>query len=660
MILYKAGDDNLYIRYNLESFMKKSLIFLSLLFLLPLVSAEFLFSQTQEVYSFGDRVNAQLTVTSDYPESDFLEVNLECSQNTLNLYRSPLSFSGQGQKSIDLSFDVTPAILGSLSGTCVFSADYAGQQKASSQFLITREIIIEPSFEKTSYKPDEVLRLTGTARTPNGRSLQGYADLSFSDIHLSAPMTAGRFSFNFTLPHAFVPGEHELSVHIYEKSPNGEVTNEGTFVKTIRIAELLDKLTVVPSSTELLSGDNITVEVFAFNQVQAPVSGDVALTLVNPEGKTVSSKIVSSGTVQHFYFDLNATPGVWTLQASSEGKTDSVPLSMLEHELATFYVENETLIVSNVGNVPYSETLEIAFNSLTVVREVSVPFGSVRKFKLSAPDAEYTITVRDGQQEYLAQHIPLTGRAIDVGQYGLFDFSQLYLPGAIILALLVAFVAVRMYNSRRIHYSDEPLQPRIRPVTNTVALTSSSFSEGQKEDAVILALSLGQRPEHEEGITFIGDFRSLVKSSGGYLEDEGTVLLGIYTQRIAGPEFMQKAVKTGWAASQKIAEYNRLARYKVKAGLGLSDGQLITGYEGKKLSYASVQNTIGRAKNLAAQSRGDLLIPDSLYHKIVSDIRAVRAEKGWKVTSVKDSEQHTKFINSFMKRNDFRNTGLRK
>ncbi len=637
--------------------MKRGLLLFLILLVLPLSSGEILFSQVGQSYSFGDRIEAGLTVVADSAQTDFLTVFIRCGQSEMDFYRAPLTLAQGEQRFVDLSFLTTNALFNSLSGTCFFDASYAGQQRQSPSFLLTRVLIIEPVIEKTLYRPDEVVKISGVARTPNGRAASGYADVSFAGLSLSVPVRDGQFSLEIILPHAIAPSEHELFLRVYERDSAGFVSNEGNYTKNLTVVSVVDKVSVVPSSYELTPGELLVFTPYVFDQVGTKMSHDLSGRLYDPEGTLVFSRIFSSGIEHTYNVSLNATPGNWILEVETQSKEDSVSLHVLEYEAASFEIENSTLIVHNIGNVPYEETVQVSFNDVTVVRDVSIPVGGMRRLKLSAPPSTYTIAVRDSTNELVTSGIPLTGRAIDIGEYSSLGGVRLIFPAlAIIVVLGLLFFGIRYYRARRLHYGDVEPSSRMQPMPRTVNLTSASFNQGEKEDAAIVSLSVA-RPSHNEGIGLIDDFKSTLTTMGGHVVDEGTALVGLFTPRVSGVDYLQKALRAGFECSTKAQDYNRLARYKVKVGAGVVDGQLITGYEGKKLSYASVQNSIGRSKNMAAASAGSqgvLLASESFYRKVASEVSAARAEKGWKILKIKDHAKHTTFVNTFLKRNDFK------
>lgn len=654
-MVYKSGDDNLYIRVVSILCMKKGVFLLLVLLVIPFTSAELLFSQLGQSYSFGDQATAQLTVTSNIAQTDFLDADVVCGQSRIDFYRAPLTFSQPGEKTVDLSFMVSQALFDTITGTCAFSASYGESTRESSSFILTRTLIIEPTFAKTIYAPDEKVVITGTARTPNGRAVNGYADVSFAGLSFSGLVKDGQFSLELALPHAIAPSEHELSIHVYEKDSAGYISNEGTFTKNIGITELFDKISIVTSSPRVVPGEQFTYTVFALDQVGNKISRDVLVQLYDPSGTIVFSHTIPSGVEQVYPFNSDAAMGYWKLEAQQDTKKETVLLNVPENQLATFQLEGGSVIAQNIGNVPYKKIVEFMFDNVSVSKEVSIPLGGTRKLKLSAPSSTYTISINDGQNELVSAGVSLTGRAIDVGNTGSLSNVLSIIPALVIVGVIVIlFFWVKQQRSRRFNYGESPSVARVHSIPKTVNFTSARFSEGEKEDATLVAVFIPQRPSHEEGIGLISDLRASLTGSGAHVIDEGTVVVGLFTKRVSGDDFMARALRSAFECSQKVQEYNRLARYKVRAGVGIVDGQLITGYEKGKLSYASVQNSIGRAKNLAAASEGSLLASDSLYRKMASAVSAERAEKGWKITRVKDHTRHNSFIDGFVKRNDFR------
>ncbi|MEK6898780.1 MAG: hypothetical protein AABW79_01650 [Nanoarchaeota archaeon] len=639
--------------------MKKLVFILFVLaFIAPIVSAEILFSQLGQSYSFGDQVNAKLTLTSEVAQTDYLVVKLMCGTSSVEFYRVPVSFSGAGEKEIDLSFMTSTALFSELSGNCNFDATYSGENRQSSSFLLTRSLFIEPVFEKRVYLPDEIVKVSGTAKTPNGRAIEGYATASFAGVTLSVPVRAGSFAFEFKLPHDIAPSEQEFSLRVYEKDSAGYVSNEASYTTSLTISEILDKISIVVKEDQITPGLKSSFSVYAFDQVGNKIFRDAIFRIYSPQGKVVYSEVFATDSVKEYYFEPNSSSGNWRFEAESESKKDVLNVYAVENEQASFFVEDGTLVVKNIGNVDYNEVVNILFNDVSLARELSVPVGETKKLKLSAPDSNYTITVSDGREQFLGVNVPLTGRAIDVSESSFLSSGYSFLPFIILLVLVVGGIfGIRSYRANRSYgmISNEPAFQK-NVVTRTVNLTSASFSDGEKEDAAIMALSIGNIGRNESA-SLIGEIKAEMQKEKAHVIDEGSMLIGLFTKRIGGEDFNQRALRAAYNSSLKLQEHSKSDRLKLNAGIGVSDGQLITGYEKGKLSYASVQNSIGRAKNIAASSGGNLVVGEGYYRKIMGDVNAERAEKGWKINRMKDHASHKGFIDKFTERNNFRRLG---
>lgn len=627
--------------------MKKSLILL-LFLLVPISSAEIYFSQPDSAYSFGDNLELRGTLGSGISQADFLIVRFYCGQSNVEIYRSPFSFSQPGEKNFDISLALTEDLLGNMSGNCFLRGNFGAQQGDSSEFLVTRSLIVESSVDKTIYKPSEQVKLSGVARTPNGRGAEGSVEIRLGDLYLASPVTNGKFSMNFTVPQNAAPGEQDIDIFVYEKDSFGQVTNSFRADKPIMVSEMINHIDI-ETDGQITPGSEFEIGVSVFNQVQNKISRDVSIKIFDSSGREVKSKTIHSGSVEHYSVPDNAVPGRWRIEAETEGVRDEFELLILENEKAEFRMENDTLVVRNVGNVDYNEVVEIAFGNTTLFKEVNIPIGGERRFKLSAPDSVYDVSVRESKGEYSFGSIPLTGRAVDIGEVGSYS-SQIFLPLLIIIFIVALFFGVHYYNGRRSKHDYSVRE--VKSVPRTVALTSAKFSDGEKEDAAILAVIVNNRSN--EASSLISEIKSQIGMGKGYVKDDGNLILGIYTKRLAGEDVNSKALRAGWAISQKIIDHNRLERHKFRVGVGVGDGQLITGYSAGKFSYASVQNSIGRAKNLAASSNGELLLSDSFYRKIVSEVSASKKGNGWHVTRVKDHDSHGAFVDNFLKRNQFK------
>ena len=82
--------------------MKKSLYFIvliSIIFILPIASAEIFFSQPKALYNIGDEFNFTLTLAPNSDTNGFITVALLCSQGLpRDFYKSPANVKNGEEK----------------------------------------------------------------------------------------------------------------------------------------------------------------------------------------------------------------------------------------------------------------------------------------------------------------------------------------------------------------------------------------------------------------------------------------------------------------------------------------------------------------------------------------------------------------------------------
>ena len=75
---------------------------------------------------------------------------------------------------------------------------------------------------------------------------------------------------------------------------------------------------------------------------------------------------------------------------------------------------NNTLIVTNIGNVRYVGPLEISIGSSVEVKQIDLEIGESKNFNLHAPDGTYLIRTNNGNNASVLGNVALTGNAVRV------------------------------------------------------------------------------------------------------------------------------------------------------------------------------------------------------------------------------------------------------
>src|SRR3989344_1848307 len=115
-----------------------------------------------------------------------------------------------------------------------------------------------------------------------------------------------------------------------------------------------------------------------------------------------------------------------------------------EVENATFSLQDGTLTVINIGNVPYENVLEITIGSVIEVTNVYVPVSKSKKFNLKAPDGSYTVSLSEGSTSYDLGNVFLTGRAVKVSDSDSY-LSDGVSPWVLWIFIFIGLIFIALY-----------------------------------------------------------------------------------------------------------------------------------------------------------------------------------------------------------------------
>ena len=122
---------------------------------------------------------------------------------------------------------------------------------------------------------------------------------------------------------------------------------------------------------------------------------------------------------------------------------------MGEVEEGEFGCDGLVITITNVGNVIYKRTSDGAIGNESMVLDLNIGLGEVRKFGLGAPSGEYEVVIDDGI--YSVNHRDLlTGKAISISD--LKDVGVVRGYSVIWLVLIVVLGGVGFVLFRRCFY----------------------------------------------------------------------------------------------------------------------------------------------------------------------------------------------------------------
>jgi hypothetical protein len=315
-----------------------------------------------------------------------------------------------------------------------------------------------------------------------------------------------------------------------------------------------------------------------------------------------------------------------------------------EKALVSFELRNNTVIVTNIGNVRYNRDIQIELNGKPFVKKVDLDVGESQEFRLTGPAGDYDVKIGDGETEVVANSVPLTGHTIDVEELenkgsGLGVSSTfVWVFVIVILGIGVFFFFKNLMKKKSFAYPLPKLSNlRIRKTPKVVRLDAQGrivrendgmkkpekiqkaplvppsqaeqvlVLKGQRNPAVVIAIKIKNKISDtakqslESAIEHVYDKRGAVYEQGDYIFIMLSPLMTrTYKNEIEAAKIAEKIVLG-------LKEHNKKFKDKIEFGIGISTGNVINKIEDKRFKFTALGNFITSAKRLADSSNEQIL-----------------------------------------------------
>jgi hypothetical protein len=650
---------------------KRGLVIFSFTLILLLIqfsSAEIFIGQTEGVYSVGDDLYLEIKVESSSSVDDFLTALLKCKGEEEILLRMPLSVRAGQEKQIDNNISLTKSFLGNIMGECVIEATFFDEKEQSQFFEISDFVDVELSVSKTEIEPGDNVVVTGDAKKKNLEPVEGFVEINVPEIgvNLKDQVKKGRFVSNFTFPESAVSGKYELKARVYEKDKKGQISNEGSSSMNIGIKQVPTKLEIAINEQGVQPGGNLTFKVFIYDQVNEEVDGDVSVVVYDSFEEIIWKRLVKTNQLVSINVDTNSSPGYWQIEASKNDLNVKRLFYLEENEEAEFKLINDTLLITNIGNVPYRKAVQIAIGNEVEIKQMDLFVGESKKFRLLAPDGDYKISVTDGTNSFSRGNVALTGNVIGVmdvrKQVSMINRYPIVWLFLIVVMGLFLVTLVQKFGKRQLSvYAPSFLKKKVenkveiikrKNENNDIEAEKTLVPQGNKEEASVIALRVNSdklSQESEKQIkSLIGNFKqkkaAVLKSGDIYL----IIFTPTLTKTFDNPVI---AAESALKIKQSIEKYNSSSQNKIDFGIGIHSGNVIAKIDEGKLKFTSLGDTLSRSRNFSGISEKDILLSPEFYRKNISKIKGEKIMKkekeAYRLNHLSVREKYEEFIKDF-------------
>jgi hypothetical protein len=188
----------------------------------------------------------------------------------------------------------------------------------------------------------------------------------------------------------------------------------GIFMILVLVAGVSAERLSIDIGNSYSPGENINFKVTIFDDSNNKLDERIEVMIQDYYTEVVYEGDVNSGEGVSFKLPEDAEGGYWAVTAKYKNIEKKELFSVSEAEKIEVNLEGDKLIISNIGNVPYSKSIQIAIGSH--IESVYIPLdkGEIKRIRLTAPAGEYDVRISDGTEENTHQFsgVVLTGNVI--------------------------------------------------------------------------------------------------------------------------------------------------------------------------------------------------------------------------------------------------------
>ncbi len=660
--------------------MKRGIIILIFIVLLSsFISADIIFTQQPgQIYSLGDTISIPVMVKTVRDVSGLLQMDLICNGTAVNFYKNGVNLLAGKEKNFDSSLVLTRGNIGNSKGKCniraiLYNEEYAVDDKLSNEFKISDLLNIEASLQKTEFNPGESIAIAGKVTRETGQNSNGFveADIVSNGINQNiiqfGIVTAGNFDINLSLLGNLKAGSYSLRIRASEKNSDGITTNEGIVYYTILVRQVPTNLELIMENREVTPGKSLKAKTILHDQTGENIASKVSITIKNAKNKILEQKEINTDESFEYTIKSNEPSAEYRIFAASNKLTAEDEFLIGTNEEVSVEVLDKTILVTNIGNVPYNKTLLVKVGDTSLSIDIILDVGQSKKYALSAPDGKYNVVISSGEGE-VSGFMGLTGGAVNIKEarsYGILAWIFLSLVAGMIILMLFRKVYKKPF------FGHTTPKNKKSDSKNMEIISTSDAARGNKAE---ISLSIkGEKQDASVICLRIKDLREMKSRKGSASETIQKIINLAEENKAVTYEnqdylfFILAPTKTRTFKNERVAlqlaenidnllsEHNKMFNQKIDFGISLNYGAIVAKLENRIFKFMSMGTLITAAKKIAHLSKAEVLLSDKMNDLLRLVIRTEKhVRDGIPVFSVKEikreNEEAKKFIDRFLSR----------
>jgi|GEM_PF-2341929 hypothetical protein len=366
--------------------MKKVILLLALLLILPVAAAETRIQLGQGTYNLGNRIKASVSVMQPANFEGLFKLTLSCGNYKLQYFLTPASLEANFMTALDVpEVAATPSMLGdcTIIGDLLTNDNLIVEEKVSSIFTITDKLTVLPIRASIIALPGESVQIAGVLNEAFGNNvLKAATQVRLGNISHDLEALDGKFNLTMEIPKNIKSGKHAIEIKSFDSK-----SNLGSSSIELGITAIPSYIKTELSSATLLPGSKVEITPSLYDQADDLINTSIELELTSPADSKVFTKVVQSNEKIEYEFSQYAEPGQYALESSYKGLHDYDLINITAIREVKIKFSNETVFIENTGNIPFIDELTFFLESETkkypVLKKINVDPGKILNIDLS-------------------------------------------------------------------------------------------------------------------------------------------------------------------------------------------------------------------------------------------------------------------------------------
>lgn len=673
--------------------MKRTLTLLTIsIFLISFASATIVVNaDLQDTYSIGDtiKVPIKITTTSDLHNIK-ASMKLICNGLETEVYSEYFTLEAGSEEQRAPSIPLIKELLGRTTGLCKIKTSLGEEFELSNEFEISDKIDITTKLEKTEFSPGETIIIQGDALKENGKAVQGFIEISASIANSSSNINTmdtvknGYFYIEIPLEETAKAGEYNVNINIYEKNSVDEKTNKGYTSESFTIIQIPTSLEILFEENEVEPGTNVKAKTILHDQTGDKIDSISIVTIKNQADDILEQREISTDEYLEYEIPYNQPPANWTVVAISNKLDAQAPFIIKEKKDIEIELLNETLKITNKGNVVYNDSVLVKIGEEHLYINMTLKIDESKEFTLTAPKGEYQIEVLANGEDTLTQNVLLTGRSIDIkaSSAGVIKIIRHPFVWVFMIGIFgfIAFMIIKKKTpARMIAYIKSKKKPKNRLEEHKTRFNSLLNFKKNKEKKLIenyenkaeLSLSIKGIKQNTSIICLkVKNFEELdiskiqetlqkivmlsVEKKAIIYENQDNLFFLFAPSKTRTFKNEKPALDLAQKIKKILTEHNKLFKQKIDFGISINQGDIIAKLEKSKFEFMSLGAIINSAKKIANASDEEILLDEKTKNKLATSVKTEKKDIGnlsvYSIKEIKKLKDNKKFLENFVER----------